>query len=521
YYRQRLGRAVSGPLAPEEFFPPAGAAGGQLVLSLAPPPGSSLAAGDLGRVRLPCQDQSSALCQARLSAVRTLITQLAEPARLLADLDRSLDELPGDQLGRAVQSYQVSIEPYLEAELNESHSKLTGDLSRFKEQARTSGWLTAGACYWTITGLNRRAAQSLYQSVSFQGGQARALEGEVLSDFEAVQARYDRYLEDAFTLGRTLGTRGIPASFPSLDWFSDKISGALGRYGLDRLTSHLAQGDPITALASLGHYLIGAAETVIGLKILSMSLAQASQNSSESFLGQIISTLSGSVSSFLAGLAGGTVTALGPYLTALSLLLLGYGFFLAYFLPAVPLIFWLAGVLGWLMVVIESLAAAPLWVAAHALPEGDGLTSQASRRGYRLFLGVCLRPPLMVAGFLLAMAVLNLLGRLGGQMLTILGEEVFRESFLGISGFLALASILGITAVTAAYKLFSLTSHLPDRVGGWIGQESHHLGEPADTQQARHQFAAVTAAGTGIIKPAVEPAAKAYRPEGNPNGPHL
>jgi conjugal transfer/type IV secretion protein DotA/TraY len=222
-------------------------------------------------------------------------------------------------------------------------------------------------------------------------------------------------------------------------------------------------------------------------------------------LGQIISTLSGSVSSFLAGMAGGTVAALGPYLTALSLLLLGYGFFLAYFLPALPLIFWLSGVLGWLMVVVESLLAAPLWVAAHALADGEGLTSHASKRGYLLFLGVLLRPPLMVLGFLTAMALLNLLGRLGGQMITILGSEIFQHSFLGISGFLALAAILGILVVTSAYKLFGLTAHLPDRVGGWIGQESHHLGEPGDTNRAHGHYATVAAVGTNIIKPAVDP----------------
>lgn len=505
YYRQRLDKTVSGFIASEEFWPPAGTAGGQLTVSFRPPPESSLGAGDLGRIRIPCADPAAPLCRARLSAVRSLIADLAEPAVQLADLNVSISSIPADRPARAVLTYQSRIEPHLAADESRAREELTGSLADFKAQAKSNGWLTAGASYWTMTGLNRKSARALYQSVSFSPGQGGALEGEVLSDFDSVMARYDRYIQGAYESGRAVGGRGAAASFPSLEWFNDKISGALGRYGLDKLTAHLAQGDPVTSLASLGHFLLGAAETVIGLKVFSMALTQGSQNSSDSFLGQVISALSGSVSSFLTGLAGGTVTALGPYLTALSLLLLGYGFFLAYFLPALPMIFWLSGVLGWLMVVAESLIAAPLWAAAHALPEGEGLTGQAGKKGYLLFLGVLLRPPLMVTGFLLAMALMNLLGRLGGQMLSVLGEEILKDSFSGVSGFLALAAISGITAVTAAYKLFGLSAHLPDRVAGWLGQESRHLGEPGDAQKAHSHYAAAAAAGTGAVRLAVSP----------------
>jgi conjugal transfer/type IV secretion protein DotA/TraY len=503
YYRQRLGRPLVGPLATEEFWPPAGTAGGQLTISFNPPPGSALKPGELGRIRIPCPSQASRLCQARLSATRGLMTSLTAIAQRLVDLELPLDQAPADQLGRAVLAYQGAIEPYLAAEATDSQRELSQDLRRFAGAARENGWLMAGACYWTITGLNRRGAQSLYESVSLAEGKTLALEGEVLSDFEAVMARYERYLDGAYSLARSLGARAAPAEFPSLAWLQAKLAGALGRYGLERFTTHLAQGDPITALASLGNFLIGAAETVIGLKVLTMALTAASQNSSTSWLGQVVSALSGSVTSFLTGLAGGTVQALGPYLTALSLLLLGYGFFLAYFLPALPLLFWLAGVLGWILMVVESLVAAPLWLAAHALPEGEGLTSQASRRGYLIFLGVLLRPPLMVLGFLLAMAIINLLGRLTGQAVTLLGEEILKSGFLGISGFLALAGLFGAATVTAAYKLFSLTTQLPARVGGWIGQAGADWGETADVRQNQGSFQTQGALGTAALQRAV------------------
>ncbi|MDR1577818.1 MAG: DotA/TraY family protein [Deltaproteobacteria bacterium] len=504
YYRQRLNQPLAGPLAEERFWPPSGTVGGQLIVSLNPPPGSALTAGDLGRIRIPCPAPTAPICQARLAAVRTLMTELSPTAQSLADLDTALETLPADQLGRAALAYELAIEPYLAQEANSAQAEMTQELGQFAGAAKESGWLLAGAYYWALANRGRQATQSLYQSVAWGAGEAKALEGEVLSDFEAFLARYDRYQSGAFALARTLGAQPAPAEFPSLAWLREKLAGAVGRYGLERLTTHLAQGDPIPVLASLGHFLIGTAETVIGLKILTMALTQASQNSSSSFLGQVISTLSGSVSSFLTGLAGGTVTALGPYLTALSLLLLGYGFFLAYFLPALPLVFWVIGILGWLIAVVESLVAAPLWLAAHALPEGEGLSSQASNHGYRLFLGVLLRPPLMVVGFLIAMALLNLLGRLGGQAITILGAEIFQDSFLGLSGFFAMAGVLGAAVVTATYKLFGLTSQLPERVLAWIGASAPSQGEASSTREVAAKFQTLGAVGTGIVKPAAE-----------------
>ncbi|MDR1166076.1 MAG: DotA/TraY family protein [Deltaproteobacteria bacterium] len=502
YYADRLDLPLEGPIATESFFPTALNVEGQYILTFSVPPGSSLRPGDLGRVRIPCADPGEKLCAARVSAVRGLIGELMDLSAALADPRASLAPADGALLARAVQNYALAVEPYLAMESGAEEERLARDLSEFKDSASRGGWMTAGAYYWTISRLNERSRASLYQRVSFGEGVGwENARGEALDDFETVVSRYNRYASGAFSPERASGAGAIPAEFPSYAWFMDKLSGALGRYGLNKLLSELRDGDPVATLASLGNFLIGASETVIGLRVTAYGLARAVGESSESLLGQVVSLFTGSVSSFVAGVAQGAVLGLGPYILIISVLLISYGFFLAYFLPALPFLLWIGGVLGWLVLVMESLVAAPLWIAAHALPEGDGLAGVAGRKGYGLFLGVLLRPPLMVFGFLLAMALLNGVGRAIGGVFAAFGFSFLSESFLGVSGFLAFAAILGICVVTATWKLFGLMSHLPNRVVNWIGERIHPVGEKEDARSMGASYREAGALSTRAINP--------------------
>jgi conjugal transfer/type IV secretion protein DotA/TraY len=272
----------------------------------------------------------------------------------------------------------------------------------------------------------------------------------------------------------------------------------------------------VPVLAGLGRYLVTAAESVIALRVTSFTLAAATGTTSESVWGQLASVFTGSISSVVAGGIQGAVEAIGPYLLILSLLLISYGFTLAYFLPALPFILWLGGLLAWLISVLEALAAAPLWVAAHALPEGEGLAGNAGRRGYFLFLGVLLRPPMMILGFLLAMTLLNGIGRVIGHIFSVFGFDRLGESFLGVSGFLAFAVILGLCALTAVWKLFGLVVTLPDKVMAWIGGGGGSYGEIEEARRHQAGYQVAGSVGTKVLEPL---AARKSGGSGGPVGP--
>jgi conjugal transfer/type IV secretion protein DotA/TraY len=506
YYRVRLDRALSGPIAAENHFPSVGNVSGSMVLTFSVPEGGRLAPGDLGRISIPCQSPSDGLCAARLSAVRGLISDLQPLAAAINELDRTLGGSEGRMLGTAVSKYQYAILPHLATEATHDGEKLKAELARFKEQASKAGWISAGAYYWNISRLNEKARQGLYSGASFSSGpSALNPEGEVLEDFGVVMGRLERYLSGAYSPERGTGATGPKSEFPSVSWFMEKLSGSLGRYGLDRLIEQLRYGDPISTLSSLGNFLVGAAEVTIGVRVAAMGGAYAVGETSSSVLGQIASAFTGSVGSAMAGMAQGAILGIGPYILMLSVILISYGFFLAYFLPALPFILWMSGVLGWLVLLVESLVAAPLWVAAHALPEGEGMAGNAARRGYTIFLGVLLRPPLMVFGFLLAMALLTSVGRVIGHVFSVFGFGFLSEGFLGVSGFLAFSVILGAVVVTAVWKLFGLMGTLPERVIGWIGGHVPGIGEHSDAMRSQAEYGAAGALSTQALNPITRP----------------
>ena len=70
--------------------------------------------------------------------------------------------------------------------------------------------------------------------------------------------------------------------------------------------------------------------------------------------------------------------------TPIFMLLLGLlipGLTIAFVLPMIPWVMWMAGVMGWLILVCEAVIAVPLWMLAHMTMQGEGLHGRANE-GY-------------------------------------------------------------------------------------------------------------------------------------------
>ena len=151
----------------------------------------------------------------------------------------------------------------------------------------------------------------------------------------------------------------------------------------------------------------------------------------------------------------------------------------------------MSSLVGWLILAIETIMAAPLWVVAHAMPEGEGFAGNHARQGYMLLLAVLIRPPLMVAGFFMSMVLIIGIGRLVGAGFLVYYSSVSADDVVGLPSVIAYIVILTSLMLTLTHRVFALITWLPDNVTRWVGQQLHNLGDAENERRMGHIFAAV------------------------------
>ena len=72
----------------------------------------------------------------------------------------------------------------------------------------------------------------------------------------------------------------------------------------------------------------------------------------------------------------------------------------------IPYILWLGVLLGWVILIVEAVIAAPIWAVSHMAPDGDGVVGRGGQ-GYMLVLSLVLRPPLMILGLVCAIVLMK------------------------------------------------------------------------------------------------------------------
>ena len=300
-----------------------------------------------------------------------------------------------------------------------------------------------------------------------------------LQDYEAVRERVANYIKTAYATRRGISdTTADPAvtnetgGFDELtNWIRATMNKLIAGNVLPIAVEKLSTQDPIMAVSNVGDYMIGTAwglAAALGALDVTRSMGNAIP-----IIGDAIPNLDKYISFAL---------------FAVFLPMLLYGLALAYYLPAIPFIRWISALAGWVILIVESLVAAPLWLCAHALPEGDGAAGQHGKRGYLLLLGIIIRPPLMVAGFFAAIILMNVLGRLIGASFEMFIAGTGQSKMIGITGTISMLVILGIVVIMMANKFFSLIHYLPEHVTAWIGQQFHSLGEKEDQSGVKAIF---------------------------------
>lgn len=157
------------------------------------------------------------------------------------------------------------------------------------------------------------------------------------------------------------------------------------------------------------------------------------------------------------------------------------GAILAIYIPLIPYLIFTIGVVGWLLLVIEAIVAAPILSISFMLPASDELGKML--HGLSLLLNIILRPILMLFGFILAtrlyQAVVKLVnfGMLTNFDMLNTGDSLF--------AWVAILALYSTFIIALSNKCFSLIYALPDKILRWMGGMPEHTDPSQEMQFAK------------------------------------
>lgn len=163
-------------------------------------------------------------------------------------------------------------------------------------------------------------------------------------------------------------------------------------------------------------------------------------------------------------------------------------FYFGVFLPSLPYTIFIIAVVGWVLGVLQSVVAAPLWALMHMTPERSFVGSQT--QGYLMLLSLFARPVLIVFGLFAAMAIANpILLYISKAFWAMRAANVTSAESLGwFVEFFQWRNWLimyGLLLLPVIYMIFGLSQTLPDVVLKWIGIGIDSMGSTQATNEMR------------------------------------
>lgn len=213
-----------------------------------------------------------------------------------------------------------------------------------------------------------------------------------------------------------------------------------------------------------------------------------------------------------------------PVGTAVAAVFFSLGVVLAVYIPMLPFVLFLFGVVAWLMSVTEAMVAAPLVALGMTHPEGHDLLGK-SEQALILLLGVFVRPITMLFGILMAIIVSQILVglfHLSFSSLTVAAllstksssGDVLTGQAVVACGILLIYIYVLMSVIEQSYSLIYV---IPERILRWVGgpQDQSGVGQLAEQAKGETQQAAGQAAsGAQVSGPSVgAPDAKFSNPE--------
>ena len=421
-------------------------------------------------------------------SIRPKVTQVAQmlyttrQASSIEDLQSVLVAATADYTSRLTSAASQTMSQLRSTMADARRSGASADASQIRLTAL--GWSSAGAYYLEFSRLNGAtlSLMSAVPSVTKPTGQGlgEALTADLLPYSAAVEAFMNRMNAHVITVDEVnppIGGATLFAGASPAEDGAGLISRIfrymnLGESLLGIITNYLlASGvnvwtDPFGSLMQVGHAMITAGLGALGAAGVAVGGAEA------------VTTATGGVP-VIGGLLGATTAGVGkvleffsPAIFALASGLLIPGLTIAFVLPMIPFLIWIAGVAGWLILVCEAVIAVPLWMLAHMTMRGEGLHGKATE-GYSLAFNVLFRPVLMLLGLFLGyfiFASMSWLLRLGFGVAAgfVLGNGWVVTNVIGVIVLMCIFVLCHVVLALMSFRMISLVPHHVPRLIGFL-----------------------------------------------------
>lgn len=403
--------------------------------------------------------QADVLVKITSGPLRQAAAQIAAKSAPSTDGSASvpLDLPPAAQRALVSTAMRQATDMYTKAMVSPTSAAINsikGDLDSFIEDSRELGWVMAGSTFFQMTAIRskmNKAVKNLpeFSHESWYTGSlpADVAKKDLATDLDSLYAR----VEDGFA-GDTSNTMNpgdyLTKYFAKLFAFDPKSD------------SHA-----LVQIKDTGDYMMVTGET-IGL--IAWIGNQAGESSGA---GDVAGTLMASnpVTAVLK-VIGKQLLQLGvPLLLILAAALFFAGVTMSLILPTLPFLMSVGAVLGWLMAVFSAVVAAPIWLAGHLNPDGDGFAGQRAAGGYMILLETATRPIFIVLGLIGAFLIMDPVCRFASLAFDATVNSLQGNSTTGLPSMVVLVCLYVVITWTIVRTSLTFTYDLAQKVYSWIG----------------------------------------------------
>ncbi|PMP84161.1 MAG: hypothetical protein C0175_00540 [Caldisericum exile] len=381
--------------------------------------------------------------------------------QLISDIDKAAIAFvanPQTDVSSQVQAAAIAYQTAVKDAASPIVQKL-GDLSKLEAESKKQGWALAGTHYINLVSLVDLAQRAMSKTPSASG-----VSGTINNNYkDQFQSKYLKPMLDLKS--KNDGEFGVADSQETIaeqnqSWWKSAMSifdyeKSLKKiFKLEILAIADTDEHPILVMKKVGSW-AGVAAGGLFLKYgISMAALGVTQGSGTSLA---IATL--------------------PIAMLIFPVLISIFVVLCYVLPMMPFLIFTGLVLGWLVLVVEAVVAAPLWAVMHLTASGDDMVGSGSQ-GYRLVLSLMLRPVLMIFGLIASFTILTVFGKFVNSIFF----EAFAISQTSSNFLMTLIGALVLPLIYCGFmwslmkKCFEIIHIIPDQILNWFGGAGQQLG---------------------------------------------